>query len=59
MDSRYGLSDMKIVPDDSEQMSVEDEYTTYILAPLSRAVDLIAFWEVNYRLLTRIAPHLH
>src|SRR5215471_8052425 len=49
MDSRYGLTDMSIMPDDSVQMSVGDEYTTYILAASSHAVDLVAFWEVNYQ----------
>jgi hypothetical protein len=47
MDSRYGLTDMSIMPDDSVQLSVGDEYTTYILAAPSRAVDLVAYWEVN------------
>jgi hypothetical protein len=51
IDSRYGLTDMNIMPDDSVLMSVEDEYTAYMLAAPSRAVDLVAFWEVNYQLL--------
>src|SRR5215471_12871281 len=51
MDSRYSLTDMSIMPDDLVQMSVGDEYTTYILAAPSCAVDLVAFWEVNYQFL--------
>jgi hypothetical protein len=58
--ARYGLHDMIIGdPDDSPQQTVEDEYHSYVTAPLSpKKVSSLKFWEVrgdvnSVKLLTR------
>lgn len=57
LDIQYGILDVELMPDGTEEVSIEDEYATYVLAPVSRGpIDLVGFWEVNYQLLTDHCP---
>jgi hypothetical protein len=48
LDSQYGLDDMFDEPEDVVPQTVDEEYMSYISAPLSgKGTDLLSYWQVR------------
>jgi hypothetical protein len=49
LDSQYGLDDMFDEPEVTVAQTVEEEYMSYMSAPLStKGTELLSFWQVSF-----------